>query len=378
MNLIGKARGVLLAVGAFSLHGSEWVGIEDFGGSSLDSSLWDSPTQQEGSANFEVSAGRMFFSIPESGNHTTLVSWKPNLPKTQGWFVEAFVSGSENLEEGDKVSTGFIISTAANPTLGGDGIVMRVESQILDGQLSRRLLFEEKSSGQVFTHYDFTETVEDTSVRLKFQFIQEANFVSFCYENTEGLWSCVAAGIAKWDLSQAEGLKVAALATANLSEVEGEQAWIDDFYIYIDESDKDGDGIAYDEENELGTNPYAADTDGDGLTDSEELETYQTDPRLSDSDNDTYPDGLEVLAGENPKEKADLPSLLSPEHDAGAGSRSLQMHTFPGLSYQVQYSSDLQTWTNQGSAIVGTGTTQFLDLGDSLDSTEFYRIQISD
>lgn len=45
------------------------------------------------------------------------------------------------------------------------------------------------------------------------------------------------------------------------------------------------------------SDPTLSDTDGDGLTDFEEINTYSTDPNDEDSDDDTILDGEEVVAG---------------------------------------------------------------------------------
>ncbi len=42
------------------------------------------------------------------------------------------------------------------------------------------------------------------------------------------------------------------------------------------------------------------DTDGDGLSDGDEFETYKTDPKNPDTDGDTYSDGTEVKSGHDP------------------------------------------------------------------------------
>jgi hypothetical protein len=42
------------------------------------------------------------------------------------------------------------------------------------------------------------------------------------------------------------------------------------------------------------------DTDGDGLTDTQELTIYKTSPFLADTDGDTFADGAEVKTGTNP------------------------------------------------------------------------------
>jgi len=55
--------------------------------------------------------------------------------------------------------------------------------------------------------------------------------------------------------------------------------------------DPDRDGLESRVEKELGTNPLASDTDGDGLSDYDEYCKYRTDPMKRDSDGDGKPDG---------------------------------------------------------------------------------------
>jgi len=66
--------------------------------------------------------------------------------------------------------------------------------------------------------------------------------------------------------------------------------------------------------DEDGTPDYTdPDTDGDGLTNEEEISTYETDPYDRDSDDDGYTDGLEVFAGSNPLEEANIPKGVAVE-----------------------------------------------------------------
>ena len=58
--------------------------------------------------------------------------------------------------------------------------------------------------------------------------------------------------------------------------------------------DSDGDGLTDEEELKLGTDPHNPDTDGDGLTDGEEVKIYHTDPLNPDTDYDGLNDGDEV------------------------------------------------------------------------------------
>ena len=64
--------------------------------------------------------------------------------------------------------------------------------------------------------------------------------------------------------------------------------------------DDDRDGLTNAEEAKLGANPEVADTDGDGLSDYEEVKIYKIDPLKADTDGDGYKDGDEVKNGYNP------------------------------------------------------------------------------
>lgn len=60
--------------------------------------------------------------------------------------------------------------------------------------------------------------------------------------------------------------------------------------------DTDGDGLSdYDEINVYGTDPLNPDTDGDGLSDGDEVNIYGTDPLNPDTDGDGLTDGEEVM-----------------------------------------------------------------------------------
>jgi len=71
--------------------------------------------------------------------------------------------------------------------------------------------------------------------------------------------------------------------------------------------DSDNDGLSNVAEIQLGTDALNADTDADGLSDYEEVQTYMTDPLASDTDGDLVDDDVEVLAGTDPNNAASYP-----------------------------------------------------------------------
>ncbi len=86
--------------------------------------------------------------------------------------------------------------------------------------------------------------------------------------------------------------------------------------------DSDNDGLTNEEELQLGTDPLAADTDQDGLSDYDEVQTWHTDPLLADTDADGISDYAEVMTwGTDPQVSnlADLAPRGSPDGEINAG-----------------------------------------------------------
>lgn len=65
-------------------------------------------------------------------------------------------------------------------------------------------------------------------------------------------------------------------------------------------SDRDEDGLTNLQEYQAGSDPTMWDTDGDGLSDGEEIDGYGTNPLHADSDGDGIDDGTEIQMGTNP------------------------------------------------------------------------------
>jgi uncharacterized delta-60 repeat protein len=78
-----------------------------------------------------------------------------------------------------------------------------------------------------------------------------------------------------------------------------------------DDPDSDGDGLSDGDEVHLyGTSPVNADTDGDGLDDNLELNNYHTDPLNPDMDGDGYSDRIEAQTGSYPRAATSTPVLI--------------------------------------------------------------------
>ena len=69
--------------------------------------------------------------------------------------------------------------------------------------------------------------------------------------------------------------------------------------------DYDGDGVPNGTEMECGTDPLLPDTDGDLLTDADEMRLYHTDPAAPDTDEDGASDGWEIINGYDPLTRDD-------------------------------------------------------------------------
>ena len=358
---------------------STWTGAEEFYFSHLDPTRWSSSLNQQGEGSFASSAGKLVFLPGASGQtHTTVLPWKESLPTNQGWNLEVKLAVPGTEVDTDSVTTGVIVGVNEMPQLQGDGLAIRLDNVKLADSVTRHLVFETRFEGQVYSHYDQVTNVSVIYVRIKLEFMQSANMFIFCYEDSPGSWVCVAAAQSKFTVTNSDVFRAGLKASTQLSSVLAEEIWVDDFYIYTDEQDKDSDGITKTEEERKGTSPTSADSDYDGLTDPEEVDTYGTDPLKADSDGDQIPDGLEVIAGGNPLDEAALPRLLNPVSNPAGTSRSLTIQTFPSLTYQVQQSTDLKVWVNHGDAISGSGELQSMSLGADLNTNAFYRIQVSD
>jgi formylglycine-generating enzyme required for sulfatase activity len=139
--------------------------------------------------------------------------------------------------------------------------------------------------------------------------------------------------------------------------------------------DADGDGLLNANEYALGTNPRSSDTDGDqlsdydevyiyptsptnrdgdadGLSDGAEILTYHSDPELYDTDGDGFGDGFEVSTGFDPTLTNSTPDTLSRILTAV----EFQFNAATGVSYRVEATANLSnTWEAVETNIIGEG-----------------------
>jgi formylglycine-generating enzyme len=129
-------------------------------------------------------------------------------------------------------------------------------------------------------------------------------------------------------------------------------------------ADTDGDGVPdpfetgtgiYVSPTDTGGSPANPDTDGDGLTDGQEVYTYHSDPNVKDTDSDGFEDGFEVGAGFNPTSAASTPETFSTILKSGAAAVEYRFNAANGISYRIEASLDLVGWSTIETNIAGLG-----------------------
>ncbi len=98
--------------------------------------------------------------------------------------------------------------------------------------------------------------------------------------------------------------------------------------------DSDKDGLDDVREKEIGTDPYNADTDTDGLSDGDEVLIWKTNPLNADTDGDSFKDGDEVRHGYNPLGLGKLfnvPTSATTTTATSSSATSSKLNTLPGV-----------------------------------------------
>ena len=137
-------------------------------------------------------------------------------------------------------------------------------------------------------------------------------------------------------------------------------------------ADTDSDGISDGTELNNGTSPVKADTDGDGLSDFAEV-PLGTNPNKKDSDGDCCPDGWEVEHGFNPLSAISPVLAADPDGDGLPNEKEALLGTNPfsadtdgdGLTDRFEVG-----WVSQGTATLYSldGATNLLDTISDMDN----------
>ena len=113
----------------------------------------------------------------------------------------------------------------------------------------------------------------------------------------------------------------------------------------------------------------SSDSDGDELSQYQEVIVYGTDPADADSDDDGFDDGFEVDTGYNPMSISSTPDAIS-------GIETAVKYWFNaanGVNYRIEYSTDLENWFILENDIIGAGG-EIIRYYDALGTQKrFYR-----
>ena len=123
-----------------------------------------------------------------------------------------------------------------------------------------------------------------------------------------------------------------------------------------------------------------SDSDGDSLSDQEELEIVGTDPTRSDSDGDGALDGHELVAGTDPLDASDTFRLHVARGALPEDPLRMEWNGIQGRFYQVQSAHSLtQEWTLLPGATSIPGSNRMIVITNALPTPQqqFYRIRVT-
>jgi Bacterial TSP3 repeat len=114
--------------------------------------------------------------------------------------------------------------------------------------------------------------------------------------------------------------------------------------VTIADEDTDSDTLTNAEEAELGSRPYSSDGDNDGLSDIAELFTYHTNSNSPDTDGDGITDGDEIASDHDPLSNQSYPPrwniALRTAHNGASGTKGRLISNWPPyFSQEIRYES---------------------------------------
>lgn len=280
-----------------------------------------SPT---GSVTQIAGAGSWSFEAPMGSVNKTLAVARPSLYGKiveigSGGSMTTFAGGNAGYTDGPRLSAGF-----QSPTdICGDGAGNLFVS---DGSCIRKI----SASGTVTT---LAGSGEYGSLSGSGEFSQFKLLAGICADSTGNVYVC--------DLYNHKVFKIAPAP------------------VTPPPTDSDNDGIP--DLQEGGSTPYVV-----GVND-----------RNVDSDGDGLVNANEFFAGTNPLDRKSFFAINTAVLNA-SGYMNITWTSVSGKLYQVQTSSDLTTWANQGTLLVGTGSPlSMLDTTvTSLIQKRFYRVVV--
>ncbi len=87
------------------------------------------------------------------------------------------------------------------------------------------------------------------------------------------------------------------------------------------------------------------------MTDGAEVNIYQSNPNIKDTDSDGFEDGFEVSTGFSPTLATSTPDALSSIRTAV----EFRFNAASGVSYRIEGSTDLVEWNTVETPIIGAG-----------------------
>lgn len=143
-------------------------------------------------------------------------------------------------------------------------------------------------------------------------------------------------------------------------------------------SDPDGDGLDTDTETTLGTDPLNADTDGDGITDGDEVNVEHTDSLNPDTDGDSIGDGEERRSGTSPTNAWD--KLVITEIKVSDAKPTIKWKSVTGKNYRVNCWTNLsgEAFSTVASTVPATAPTNTFTDTATTNKVMFYWIQLEE